>query len=186
MVRLNRFLAFDPERGHIKCEAGVTLGEVLDVCVPEGWSLAVTPGTASATVGGCLACDVHGKNHHLVGGFSQHVVCATILTGNQETLTCGPDNRPDLFWATAGGMGLTGIILDVTLRLRRIETAFILARNIVTRDLEETFRRIEDTGAATYSVAWLDGVGRGSRRVWSCSGSMRYLQTSLPSTAQRH
>jgi decaprenylphospho-beta-D-ribofuranose 2-oxidase len=163
MVCLNRFFAFDRESGHISCEAGVTLREVLEVCVPQGWFLAVTPGTASATIGGCLACDVHGKNHHLVGSFSQHVVGATVLTANGEMVICGPDRQADLFWATAGGMGLTGIILDVTLRLQRIETAFVLAQNIVTRDLEETFRRIEDTGTATYSVAWLDGVVRGAR-----------------------
>jgi FAD/FMN-containing dehydrogenase len=106
---------------------------------------------------------VHGKNHHLIGSFSRHVVGATILLGTGELVTCGPDRQNDLFWATAGGMGLTGIILDVTLRLQRVETAYILARNIVTRDLEQTFRQIEETADATYSVAWLDGVGRGSR-----------------------
>jgi decaprenylphospho-beta-D-ribofuranose 2-oxidase len=163
MSRLNRFLAFDPASGQITCEAGVTLGEILDVCIPEGWFLAVTPGTARATVGGCLACDVHGKNHHLLGSFSQHVLSANVLTGKCEVVTCGPDLQDDLFWATAGGMGLTGIILDVTLQLQRIETAYIIARNIVTLDLEDTFRQIEANGDATYSVAWLDGMGRGSR-----------------------
>jgi decaprenylphospho-beta-D-ribofuranose 2-oxidase len=163
MNRLNRFFAFDLVNGLITCEAGVTLGEILDVCMPQGWFLAVTPGTARATVGGCLACDVHGKNHHMIGSFSQHVVSATILLGNSEVVTCGPDRQNDLFWATAGGMGLTGIILDATLRLQRIETAYIVARNIVTHDLEQTFRQIEETADATYSVAWLDGVGRGSR-----------------------
>ena len=163
MGRLNRFLAFDSASGHISCEAGVTLGEILDVCIPEGWFLAVTPGTARATVGGCFACDVHGKNHHLVGSFAQHVVSANILTGKGEVMTCGPDLQDDLFWATAGGMGLTGIILDVTLRLQRIETAYVNAQNIVTRDLDETFRQINANGDATYSVAWLDGIGRGPR-----------------------
>jgi FAD/FMN-containing dehydrogenase len=163
MNRLNRFLAFDPASGHISCEAGVTLAEILDVCVPEGWFLAVTPGTARATVGGCLACDVHGKNHHLVGSFSQHVLSANIMTGNGEVVTCGPDLQGDLFWATAGGMGLTGIILDLTLQLQRIETTYLVARNIVTSDLEATFRQLQANGDATYSVAWLDGIGRGSR-----------------------
>ena len=79
MNRLNRLLAFDTAAGRISCEAGVTIGEILDVCVPRGWFLPVTPGTGRATVGGCLACDVHGKNHHLVGSFSQHVVSATLL-----------------------------------------------------------------------------------------------------------
>ena len=161
MVRLNRFIEFDRERGYLTCEAGVTLREALEVCVPEGWCLTVTPGTATATVGGCLACDVHGKNHHVVGSFSRHVDNAKILTAAGEAVTCSPDRESDLFWATAGGMGLTGIILEVTLRLQRIETAFISTRSVVTRDLEETFRCIEQTGSSTYSVAWLDGVRRG-------------------------
>lgn len=163
MNRLDRFIAFDAASGLITCEAGVTLGEILDVCVPQGWFLAVTPGTARATVGGSLACDVHGKNHHVVGSFSQHTESVVLLLASGEAVTCGPGVRSDLFWATCGGMGLTGIILEATLRLQRIETSSILARNIVTRDLEATFRTLEATADATYSVAWLDGARRGAR-----------------------
>jgi decaprenylphospho-beta-D-ribofuranose 2-oxidase len=163
MNRLNRILAFDTENGLIICEAGVTLGDILDVCVPRGWFLAVTPGTARATAAGCLACDVHGKNHHLVGSFSRRVASATILVGNGEVMTCGSDQNSELFWATAGGMGLTGAILELTLRLQRIQTAYIHARNIVARNLDETFRKLEETTDATYSAAWVDGVARGSR-----------------------
>lgn len=163
MSRLNRFLAFDREKGIITCEAGVTLGEILDVCVPCGWFLSVTPGTARATAGGCLACDVHGKNHHVVGSFSQYVTSATILVGTDEVLTCGPDQNTELFWATAGGMGLTGTVLDLTLRLRKIETAYVRARSIVSGTLDETFRKLEETADATYSAAWLDGTARGAR-----------------------
>jgi decaprenylphospho-beta-D-ribofuranose 2-oxidase len=162
MKQLDRFLAFDPKAGTIRCEAGVILGDILRVSVPQGWFLAVTPGTGRATVGGCLACDVHGKNHHRVGSFSQNVLNATILTGNGEVLECGPDQNSELFYATAGGMGLAGVVLDVTLQLRPIESVYVLARNIVTRNLEDTFRQIEATDAATYSVAWLDGVSKGS------------------------
>jgi len=162
MGRLNRFLAFDSTTGQISCEAGVTLGEVLDVCIPKGWFLAVTPGTSRATVAGCLACDIHGKNHHVSGSFSEHVVSTNILTGNGNIVTCGPNLQEDLFWATAGGMGLTGIILDVTLQLRPVETAYVVAKNIVTRDLEETLQQIEAL-SSSYSVAWVDGVARGSR-----------------------
>ena len=131
--------------------------------MPKGWFLAVTPGTSRATVGGCLACDVHGKNHHLLGSFSEHVVSINILTGNGDLVACGPNLHEDLFWATAGGMGLTGIILDMTLQFRPIETAYVIAQNIATHDLEETFRQIEATGNTSYSVAWLDGMARGSR-----------------------
>lgn len=161
MSRLNRFLEFDAEHGLLTCEAGVSLGEILGVCMPHGWILAVIPGTARATVGGCLACDVHGKNHHRAGGFSRHVTAVKILLADGEVVTCGPDRKQDLFWATAGGMGLTGIILEATLRLERIETNYVWARHVVARDLEGTFRRLEDAASATYSVAWLDGVAGG-------------------------
>jgi decaprenylphospho-beta-D-ribofuranose 2-oxidase len=163
MSRLNRFLDFDAANGIVSCEAGVTLGEILDLCMPHGWFLAVTPGTARATAGGCLACDVHGKNHHRAGSFSQYVISATILLGNGELKTCTPNHESELFWATAGGMGLTGTVLDLTLRLQRIETAYIRARNIACRDLDATFRGLEETADATYLAAWLDGVARGSR-----------------------
>jgi len=163
MSRLNRFLAFDSEKGLITCEGGVTLGEILDVCIPRGWFLSATPGTARATSGGCLACDVHGKNHHVAGSFSQYVVSATVLTGNGEVVTCGPEQNTELFWATAGGMGLTGTVLDLTLRLQKIETAYVRARNIATRTLDETFHKLEETVDATYSAAWLDGAARGAR-----------------------
>ena len=163
MNRLNRILAFDTQNGLITCEAGVTLGEILDVCVPHGWFLAVTPGTARATAAGCLACDVHGKNHHLVGSFSRHVASATILVGNGEVMTCGPDQNSELFWVTAGGMGLTGTILELTLQLQKIQTAYMRVTNIVARNLDETFRKLEETADVTYSIAWVDGAARGSR-----------------------
>lgn len=162
---LNRVLAFDPSSGRIACESGVTLGQIFDLCVPQGWCVPVTPGTARVTVGGCFASDVHGKNHQLVGSFSQHVPDATILTATGDILACGPDQNADLFWATAGGMGLTGIILDLTLQLQRIETAFLVSRKIVTNSLEETFRQLESKTnlEATYSTSWLEGVKRGSK-----------------------
>jgi FAD/FMN-containing dehydrogenase len=160
---LNRFVAFDTATGSVTCEAGVTIGEVLDVAVPRGWLPPVIPGTACATIGGCLACDVHGKNHHAVGSFAQHVTGVTLLTANGQIVTCGPDREPDLFRATSGGMGLTGIILDVTLRLQRVETGSIIVRNVVTSNLEDTFRKIDEHAQAAYSVAWIDaGNGRSS------------------------
>jgi decaprenylphospho-beta-D-ribofuranose 2-oxidase len=160
---LNRILAFDPNSGRITCEAGVTLGQIFDLCVPQGWCLPVTPGTARVTVGGCFASDVHGKNHQLVGSFSQHVPGATLLTAKGDIVACGPEQDSDLFWATAGGMGLTGIILELTLQLQRIETAFVVSRKIVTNSLDETFRHLEANQDATYSTSWLDGVKRGSK-----------------------
>jgi FAD/FMN-containing dehydrogenase len=156
--RLNKFLAFDPGLGIIRCQAGVPLGDILAVALPHGWFLAVTPGTSRATVGGCIACDVHGKNHHTAGSFGYHVRQITLLCADGEVLTCSPAERPELFWASVGGMGLTGIILDATLALRRVESSWVVGRNIVTHDLDDTFRVLAETQNATYSVAWIDAT----------------------------
>ncbi len=162
MSRLNRFLDFDSVHGLISCEAGTTLADVIGVALPKGWFPVVTPGTARATIGGCLACDVHGRNHHRVGSFSQHVIAANLLLADGEVRSCGPDRDNELFWATAGGMGLTGIVLDATLALQPVETAYVLARNIPAADLDGIFRVLEETGDEEYSVAWLDGTPRGA------------------------
>lgn len=162
--RLNKFLSFDPDAGIIRCQAGVQLEDILGVALPRGWFLAVTPGTSRATVGGCIACDVHGKNHHVAGSFGNHVQQITLLCAKGEVLTCSPDERPELFWGSVGGMGMTGIILDATLKLRRVESSWVIGRNIVTRDLEDTLRVLAETQDFTYSVAWLDATAAAASR----------------------
>lgn len=164
MERYNRILDFNPATGHIRCEAGVTLSQIFDVCVQHGWFVYVTPGTSRLTVGGAFGCDIHGKNHPTAGSFSQHVLSATILTGTGDVITCGPDENPELFWATAGGIGLTGIILEMTIELQPIETAKMISHKVVTRDLEDSFRQLEAYKDATYSICWMDGVKRGAKR----------------------
>jgi decaprenylphospho-beta-D-ribofuranose 2-oxidase len=162
--RLDKLLAFDSERGLLRCQAGVPLADIAAVALPRGWFLAVTPGTARATVGGCIACDVHGKNHHVAGSFGNHVRQITLLCADGTVLTCSPEERPDMFWASVGGMGMTGIILDATLALRRVESSWIRQRNIVTRDLDDTLRVLSETRDATYSVAWLDATADAEHR----------------------
>ena len=120
--RLNRFLSFDPTTGCLECEAGVTLEEILKVFVPRGWFLPVTPGTKFASIGGCVACDVHGKNHHKDGSMGNSIEAIELLQSQGEVVRCSGVEQPELFWATIGGMGLTGLIVAVTLRLRPIET----------------------------------------------------------------
>ena len=164
MGKYNRILNFDPATGHIRCEAGVTLSQIFDTAVQHGWFVYVTPGTSRLTVGGAFGCDIHGKNHPTAGSFAQHVLSATILTGTGDIVTCGPDKEPELFWATAGGIGLTGIILEMTIELQRIETAKMISHKVVTRDLEDTFAKIQEYSNATYSIAWMDGVRRGAKR----------------------
>ncbi|MCW5936791.1 MAG: FAD-binding oxidoreductase [Fimbriimonadaceae bacterium] len=160
--RLNRFLEFDAETGVLRAEAGASLAEVVEAMVPQGWFLPVTPGTKFCTLGGCLASDVHGKNHHRDGSFSAHVTRASLVLADGERLEIGPDSNPELFWATAGGMGLTGIVADLSLRLLPVKTAYMRVRHTRTRDLDETVAMLADPAHdARYSVAWVDCLARG-------------------------
>ena len=118
------FLDFDEEKGLLHIQAGVLLSEILEHYVPRGWFLKVTPGTKLITVGGAIASDVHGKNHHVEGCFSECVEEFSIMLANGEVVTCSKDTTPDLFKATCGGMGLTGIILSAVIRLKKIKTSF--------------------------------------------------------------
>ncbi|MEW5799718.1 MAG: FAD-binding oxidoreductase, partial [Bacteroidota bacterium] len=160
-LRLNHILAFDEETGRIVCEAGVTLAEILDAFVPRGWFLPVTPGTKFVTVGGAVASDVHGKNHHVAGSFSRHIQSLKILLSDGTIVSCSREERSDLFWATSGGMGLTGVILEVTFRLLRIETAYIRQRIIKARNVEEAIELFEENIHWTYSMAWIDCLAKG-------------------------
>ncbi len=160
--RLDRFLAFDESTGELKCEAGTRLKDILDVFVPRGWFLPVTPGTKYPSLAGSFACDVHGKNHHCDGSISRHVTEIELLLASGETVRCTKDDNADLFWATAGGMGLTGIILTVTLKLQPIETAYISVDFVRTRDLAETMELCESgDDAYRYSVCWIDCLASG-------------------------
>ncbi len=162
-VRLSRFLDFDAETGRLTCEAGVPLRALAELAVPRGWFLAVTPGTWKATVGGCLACDVHGKNHHVVGSFVDHVLAFRLAVADGRVLRCSRDANASAFWATAGGLGLTGVVLDVTLQLQRVETSSLVVRYVKNRDLDETFAALERPEPEPYSVGWLDVLARGGR-----------------------
>lgn len=160
-LRYDKVLAFDEANGIVTCQSGLLLSDLLQIIVPRGWFLPVTPGTKFITVGGAVASDVHGKNHHVDGSFSRHVVSMSVLTGTGETFVCNADTNSDLFWATCGGMGLTGIILDVKFRLKRINTAYIRQKQIKARDLDEVMDLFEENANATYSVAWIDCLKRG-------------------------
>lgn len=158
---LNAFVAFDKKTGIIKCEAGVGLDQVLNVVVPHGWFLPVTPGTKLITIGGAVASDVHGKNHHVDGSFSNHILKMEIITGDGEIIDCSPEKNADLFWATCGGMGLTGLILKVTFQLKKIETSYIKQRQIKAANLDEVIQLFIENKHYTYSVAWIDCLMKG-------------------------
>ncbi len=160
--RLNRFLAFDRERGVVRAEAGLTLEELLAVAIPRGWFPAVTPGTRYASLGGCVAADVHGKNHHRDGSFGDHVLGLELILADGNRLPCSPQEHPDAFWATIGGMGLTGLIGEVTLRLAPLESAHVVVQHRPARDLEQMFHLLEEPSFDDhYTVAWVDCLAAG-------------------------
>ncbi len=159
-LRYDKVLHFDTENGIFECQAGITLDQVLAIIVPRGWFLPVTPGTKFITIGGAVASDVHGKNHHAEGSFSNHVISMDVLTG-VGFMSCSPENNPDLFWATCGGMGLTGVITKVRFRLKKIETAYIRQKQIKAENLDEIIRLFDEYKDYTYSMAWIDCLKKG-------------------------
>ena len=160
--RLNRFLSFDPESGILECEAGATFAEIIEHLLPRGFFPPVTPGTKFITIGGAIAADVHGKNHHHDGSFGNFILSLDLLLATGETLRCSPQSNARVFWATVGGMGLTGIILRARLRLRRIETSYIEVSYKKAQNLEQALDSMATGDAGCqYSVAWIDCLARG-------------------------
>jgi decaprenylphospho-beta-D-ribofuranose 2-oxidase len=160
-LRFDKILSFDVEKGIITCQSGLLLSDLLQVIVPRGWFLPVTPGTKFITVGGAVASDVHGKNHHVDGSFSRHVYNMSVLLGTDQIVQCSRQNFADLFWATCGGMGLTGVILDVTFQLKKIETSFIRQKQIKAENLDEAMVLFAEYSDYMYSVAWIDCLKTG-------------------------
>jgi FAD/FMN-containing dehydrogenase len=157
--RADRILAFDPAAGRLTVEAGLSLAEVVRLFLPRGWFPPVTPGTRFVTIGGCVAADVHGKNHHRDGSFGQFVDALTLITADGRTVAAGPERERDLFRATVGGMGLTGLIADVTFRLRPVETPWILEETEGVGGLVEMLAGLRGAAADwPYTVGWIDGL----------------------------
>lgn len=163
MRRFDRMLAFDPASGLIVVEAGVLLKDIIDCFLPRGWFPPVTPGTKFVTVGGMVAADVHGKNHHRDGAFGAFVDWLDLLDAGGDVRRCSPAENADLFAWTIGGMGLTGVILRVAFRLRPVESGWIRQRTISARNLDTAIALFEEHAAATYSVAWIDCLAGGAR-----------------------
>jgi len=159
--RFNKFLSFDEASGTLSCQSGVLLSEILDVFVPRGWFLPVTPGTKLITVGGAIAADVHGKNHHVDGSFGQHVLSMDVMRNDGSVITCSSTENAEFFKITVGGMGLTGMILNVTFRLKKVETAYIREETVRAANLNEIMDCFEASLDWTYSVAWIDCLAKG-------------------------
>lgn len=160
---LNHFIDFDPERGLLRCEAGVSLAAILAAFTGRGWFLPVTPGTKHVTVGGALANDVHGKNHHRGGTFGRYVTCFELQRSDGRRLLCSPEENPELFRATIGGLGLTGLITWVELRMKPVKSEMIDAESVRFDSLDEFFDLAADSDLKfEYTAAWIDGFARGA------------------------
>ena len=160
MTRMNRIIDFDAETGVVSVEAGMTIGDLAHVFAPKGWLPAVMPGTGFATIGGCIAQDVHGKNHHNEGSFGQHVLSMTLLNGDKRTVAT-PKRNAGLFRATMGGIGQTGVIAEATLQLKPCPGDVMMVTERRATDWDEHIALL-DQSSATYCVGWLDTTAKGA------------------------
>lgn len=160
-ARLNKILSLDGVTGVAVCEAGVSLEQLMVAALPHGWFVPVSPGTRQVTIGGAIAADVHGKNHHIAGSFASHVSEFSLLLPSGEPKTVTPGQ--DLFWATAGGMGLTGLITRATVQLKKVRTSLVKVDTARTAGIDETMSTLaEHDTRYGYTVAWSDSMARGA------------------------
>ncbi len=160
-TKLNKFINFDRLNGVLECEAGILLSEILEVIVPQGYFLLITPGTKFISIGGAIASDIHGKNHHSEGCFVECVLSFKLMDEKGVILNCSREENSEKFWATIGGMGLTGIILSAKIKLKNIESAYIRQESIKAENLHEIFQLFEESEDWTYTVAWIDCLQKG-------------------------
>lgn len=183
MTYMNRILSFDPTSGMLHCEGGVSIGDILSEFLPGGWFLPVTPGTRHVTVGGAIASDVHGKNHHVDGSFSQWVHAISLMLPNGAIVNCSLSENRELFLATCGGMGLTGVILSATLQMRRVTSACMEAGIVCARGLQEILDSFDAYASWPYLVAWVDCLAGGQEGLralvlmgaHAASGALQYM-----------
>ena len=159
--KLDRFCNFDEGSGLLTVESGVLLADIITELLPRGFFPPVVPGTKFVTVGGMIAADIHGKNHHGVGSFGKHVESLMLALPDGKVVTCSPVDHPGLFEATIGGMGLTGTILQTTFRLLRVETGWIKQNTVVAPDLATALTILSQHGEVPYSAAWIDCLAKG-------------------------
>jgi FAD/FMN-containing dehydrogenase len=183
---LDHFIAFDPDTGRLVCEAGVLLRDIQRLVVQRGWLLPVTPGTQMVTVGGAIANDVHGKNHHAQGSFGDHVLGLTLVRTDGQTLRCSPSERADWFAATVGGLGLTGVITQAELQLRRVSGPWMDTETLPYGSLDQFFAISDHSDADwEHGVSWIDCLsGAGSRGLFMRANHSS--ATSGPAAPKRH
>lgn len=182
---LDRFLAFDEQKGVLVCEAGCLLRDIQRLSIPRGWMLPVTPGTQWVTVGGAIANDVHGKNHHRQGSFGDHVKRLRLVRTDGELIECGPDQRPDWYAATVGGLGLTGVIVQAEIQLCRVQGPWLDTETLAYTSLEEFFD-LSDASEKDWehTVAWIDCLDRRGHRGLFMRASPADTQEPSPAPRQ--
>ena len=171
MTKMDKFLGWSQESGELIAEAGVLIEDIIETLLPRGWFPYVTPGTKFVTLGGAIACDVHGKNHHLEGSFGDHVNWIDVVNDKNEIIRCSQLENTELFRWTIGGMGLTGVIIRCSIQLKKVTSGWIKQRTIVNHNLKDTLQSFYDCQDATYSVAWIDCLKTGN----SCGRSVLML-----------
>lgn len=179
-TKLNRIVSFDPETGQLVCESGVLLGEIQCFGLEQGWMLSVTPGTSLITVGGAIANDVHGKDHHFAGTFGHHVEEIVLVRSNGEMVTCSDSQNEELFHATIGGLGLTGFIVQATIRLKSVSGPYLDTENLEFSNISEFFQ-ISSESAQKWqaNVAWFDcSTSKSGRGIFN-RGNPSQLQIPL-------
>ncbi|MBV9537442.1 MAG: FAD-binding oxidoreductase [Acidisphaera sp.] len=178
--RLDRMLRFEPKSGILTCEAGVLLADIVALFVPRGWFPPVTPGTKFVTIGGMIAADVHGKNHHAVGSFCDHVRWIDLALGDGTVLRCSREEHSDLFAATCGGMGLTGLVLRAAFAMQPIANGWIEQEVKRAPNLRTVMQMFEASTGRTYSVAWIDCLAGGANLGRSVLFLGEHARTTVP------
>jgi FAD/FMN-containing dehydrogenase len=162
---MSRLISFDPVEGLLQCEAGVLLRDIQATMIPQGWSLPVTPGTQMVTVGGAIANDVHGKNHHVRGSFGDHIERFHLVRTDGQEIDCGPSHNADWFAATLGGLGLTGVITEATLRLIPVPGPWLESETIPYASLAAFFQLADESESGwEHTVSWIDCLSKGNTR----------------------
>jgi FAD/FMN-containing dehydrogenase len=160
--RFDHFIAFDTARGIVRAQSGVTMAELMEASIPRGWLPPVIPGTRYVTLGGAFACNVHGKNHWKVGDFAEHVLSIRLTLASGDSVECSPTHNHELFWATAGGMGMTGIIEEVTMKMKPISSSSLKTINCRVESIDDMVSSFErHRNSADYMVGWVDHTARG-------------------------
>ena len=160
MLKFNHFLDFDANLGILTVEAGVILKDVINTFLPKGWFIPVTPGTKYVSIGGMIAADVHGKNHHIAKTFGHYIQWLDLITSDGKIIRCSQNSNPLLFKATIGGMGLTGVIIRASFQMIKVQSAWLKQEIVVTKNFEETYNLFLSAKDATYVVAWVDCSGK--------------------------